>query len=310
MRNHTGKPSRRNRGAARSGGEVVMYFKQHNLGNFQEKTASEISIYYAGWQKCPPSHRGGCGIRDHYLMHYIVGGHGEFRQGNVTRRLGPGDGFLICPSVCSSYKSDPADPWEYFWIGFYGPGAKALLESADLSVAHPAFHYDRDNAVVDCLQSIVRSTSTSASVEYEALGYFYLMMSRLIEEYMTGSQSKGAASSDYYVEKAKEYIQCNYSRSLSVQEIASYVGLDRSQLFRLFKISTDYSPQQYLIHYRTAKACELIANTDLNFEEIAHSVGFEYSSYFFRQFKKRAGLTPSEYRQNILEMRAGERTGS
>lgn len=286
-----------------------MHFKQHNLGNFQEKTASEISIYYAGWQKCPPGHRGGGGIRDHYLMHYIVGGHGEFRQGNVTRRLGPGDGFLICPSTCASYKSDSARPWEYFWIGFYGPGAKALLDAANLSAEHPTFHYDRDHALIDCLQSIIRSTSTSASVEYEALGHFYLLMSRLIEAYLTVSREKEPTSADYYVGKAKKYIQCNYSRSLSVREIARYVGLDRSQLFRLFKISTDYSPQQYLIHYRTAKACELIANTDLNFEEIAHSVGFEYSSYFFRQFKKRAGLTPSEYRQNILGVRAGGPAG-
>ena len=286
-----------------------MHCTQQDSVCFQEKTSGDLSIYYAGWQKCPSGHRA-CGVRDHYLMHYIVRGRGEFRSGGVTRRLGAGDGFLICPSVCTSYRADTEDPWEYLWIGFYGPGAKALLDAADLSADHPVFHYDRDRAVVDCLQRIIRSTSTSAGIEYEALGHFYLLMSRLIEDYAARSQEKTAVPSDYYVEKAKQYIQCNYSRSLSVQEVARYVGLDRSQLFRLFKISTDYSPQQYLIHYRTSKACELIANTDLNFEEIAHSVGFEYSSYFFRQFKKRAGLTPSEYRQNIIEMRTGEHTGT
>jgi AraC-like DNA-binding protein len=280
-----------------------MLFKQNNLMNPAEKTAAELSVFYAGWQQCHAGHHIGYGVMAHYLMYYIVGGSGEYHIDGRIYKLSKGDGFIICPSACAFCRADPEDPWEYYWVGFSGPGAKMLLEAADLSVENLIFHYDRDDYIKDCLQSISKSTSTSASVEYEALGYFYLLMSRLVEQYKTTCRERLSASG-HYVEKAIQYIQCSYWKNLTINEVAKYVGLDRSHLFRLFKMNTDFSPQQYLINYRIAKACELIAKTSLNYEEIAHSVGFEYPSYFFRLFKKQAGITPSEYRQNALGERA------
>lgn len=284
-------------------GDEDTQFTQHNLMSSAEHTASELSIYYGGWHACAPGTHNGSSVKDHYLLYYIVRGSGEYHVDSVVYRLKAGDGFLICPSICTSCRADDDDPWEYYWVGFSGPGAKMLLEAANLSSKNPIFHYDGDDYIKECLQRISKSTNTFASIEYEALGYFYLMMSRLIENYIKSSRDK-VSSPDSYVKKAMKYIQCNYWRDISISEVSKFVGLDRSQLFRLFKLGTDYSPQQYLINYRISKACELITKTNLNFEEIAHSVGFEYPTYFFRLFKKQAGVTPSEYRQNSEDLRS------
>jgi len=233
----------------------------------------------------------------------VLNGSGEYNTHGKSYKLSKGDGFLITPSTCSSYKASADEPWEYLWVGFYGPGTKMLLEAANLSAENPVFHYDKDEYITECLKNISKSTCSSESVEYEAIGHFYLLMSRLIEQYILTS-SDNLTGGDSYVKKAIKYIQCNYWRNITINEIAKFIGLDRSQLFRLFKLNTDYSPQQYLMNYRFAKACELIAKTDHNFGEIAHSVGFEYPSYFFRLFKKQAGVTPSEYRQYSNELKS------
>ena len=59
---------------------------------------------------------------------------------------------------------------------------------------------------------------------------------------------------------------------------------------------TEMSPKQYFTFIRIKNACELIAQTDYPFIEIAKLTGYTESRYFSREFKKLTELTPSEYR--------------
>jgi AraC-like DNA-binding protein len=54
----------------------------------------------------------------------------------------------------------------------------------------------------------------------------------------------------------------------------------------------------YLKDYRLAMAARLLSASDASILEIAEDVGFESLSYFNRAFKKRYGMTPTQYRKN------------
>ena len=49
---------------------------------------------------------------------------------------------------------------------------------------------------------------------------------------------------------------------------------------------------------RLHKACTLLQNTDWTVSRIAKELGYESVNYFYRQFKKHIGITPSDYRKN------------
>ena len=87
-----------------------------------------------------------------------------------------------------------------------------------------------------------------------------------------------------------------------MEDIAYYVGISRSHLFRSFQHYMSRSPKEYLTEYRIKQACHLLRETDLSVSAIAYSVGFENNLYFSKAFRKQKGLSPSEYRKEKAKM--------
>ena len=73
-----------------------------------------LVVYNSGFQKCAPGYAWGPGVRDHYLIHYVVSGRGTLELEGRTFVLGPGDAFLIRPDVPARYAAAASDPWEYY----------------------------------------------------------------------------------------------------------------------------------------------------------------------------------------------------
>lgn len=80
----------------------------------------EMAIFNCGMEHCAPLHSWGPAVRDHYLIHLVVGGHGFYRVGEQEYSLGPGDLFLLRPGQLAGYMASEDDPWEYCWVGFNG----------------------------------------------------------------------------------------------------------------------------------------------------------------------------------------------
>jgi AraC-like DNA-binding protein len=99
------------------------------------------------------------------------------------------------------------------------------------------------------------------------------------------------------VQKSIEYISSNYSYPITVEDIASYVGLSRSHLFRSFETVLGLSPKEYLTDFRIKQSCYLLEHSDLSITAIANSIGFDNSLYFSKTFHQTKGLSPKEYRK-------------
>ncbi len=79
----------------------------------------DLMVYHYGHEKCKSEHYW-TGVRDHYLLHYIISGRGTFIYNNESYHLREGQGFLICPNTLSYYRAHKDEPWEYCWVGFHG----------------------------------------------------------------------------------------------------------------------------------------------------------------------------------------------
>ena len=98
------------------------------------------------------------------------------------------------------------------------------------------------------------------------------------------------------VQLMMQYIHENYNHELSLDEIASYIGIGKSTALNLFQRFLHITPVSYLIGYRLQAASWLLKNTNKKVKTIAYESGFRNVDYFCRLFKKRYHLTPSEYR--------------
>ena len=265
----------------------------------ETKPSTSLSVYQCGWQDCGPGHSYGPAIRDHYVIHYIIRGRGEYHADGKVYQLARGDGFLIVPNQSTFYRSDLEDPWEYFWVGFHGSEAKNLLEQANLNRESLIFHYDRDDMLRHHLASIHDVTKRKnclgqQAMEYAMIGYLYLFISCLIKENRSNS---GASQKQDYFARALRFIEENFSYDISVEDIASFVGVDRTYLYRIFIEQLSISPSRYLMDYRLNRAARMLAATDLSLKEAAYSVGFRDVAHFSRSFHKKYGMSPLKYRK-------------
>ena len=103
------------------------------------------------------------------------------------------------------------------------------------------------------------------------------------------------------VQLMMQYIHENYNHEMSLDEIASHIGISKSTALNLFQRFLHTTPVSYLIGYRLQAASWLLKNTNKKVKSIAYESGFHNVDYFCRLFKKRYHLTPSEYRCACLK---------
>jgi transcriptional regulator GlxA family with amidase domain len=96
---------------------------------------------------------------------------------------------------------------------------------------------------------------------------------------------------------AVELMEANVKEPISQPELASYVGLSRRQLQRLFQRHLGCTPSQQYLQIRLQRARELLHQTTLSLVEIASLTGFASSSHFSKCYKEIYGFSPSGERQ-------------
>lgn len=100
--------------------------------------------------------------------------------------------------------------------------------------------------------------------------------------------------------KVKRYIDKHYSENLTLKKIANEFYMNPVYLGQLFKKTYGTYFKDYLLTVRIEKAKKLLRQTDLRIYEVADQIGFSSPDYFVVQFEKMEGMTPSNYRQRII----------
>ncbi|GAF17274.1 LOW QUALITY PROTEIN: two-component response regulator YesN [Bacillus sp. JCM 19046] len=98
-------------------------------------------------------------------------------------------------------------------------------------------------------------------------------------------------------EKMIHYIHSNLDQSITLERCADDMHYNANYLGTVFKEETGQTFSEYAGHYRLKKAKDLLKHSELSIKVIAERVGYTNSQNFIRSFKKNAGLTPGQYRQ-------------
>lgn len=108
-------------------------------------------------------------------------------------------------------------------------------------------------------------------------------------------------SSDYdeLLLKAKEFIEKNFNKDITLEETAHYVGVSSYYFSKIFKSLVGKNYMDYVTDLRIEKAKDMMENTSESIKEICYEVGYNDPNYFSRVFKKVEGVTPSEYKSRL-----------
>ncbi|WP_138420550.1 response regulator [Aquibacillus sediminis] len=151
----------------------------------------------------------------------------------------------------------------------------------------------------------IKEMGFEADVE-TSLGHFETIMQykqaakahlQMIIERLGDWRSRGG---DAYFGQAREYLDNYYDKSISLEEVADWLGISSYYLSKLFKDKYQVTFIEYLTAKRLQKAKELLLDQTVPLKEIALSIGYKDPNYFSRVFKKETGTSPSEYRKKYL----------
>lgn len=110
------------------------------------------------------------------------------------------------------------------------------------------------------------------------------------------------APEDSIIFSIKDYISKNYANeALSIKEISDHVFLSTSYVCTYFKSQTGQTLNQYLTDYRMNIAMQLLEDARYQITDISSKVGYSNGNYFSKSFRKYTGMSPSKYREKMLE---------
>ncbi|MCB1165930.1 MAG: helix-turn-helix domain-containing protein [Leptospiraceae bacterium] len=109
---------------------------------------------------------------------------------------------------------------------------------------------------------------------------------------------------DLEIKKAQEFLEKEFASEVSLERLASRVGLSGRSFKRRFKKATGDTPSAYLQRLRIEWARDRLARTEDSIEAITYAVGYENAGFFRALFKRYTGTTPFQYRRKHSRIRA------
>ena len=233
------------------------------------------------------------------VIHYVTKGYGTFKFNGKVFNLKQGDIFILLKGMQVEYVASIDDPWEYYWIGFSGSNANEYLNRTSITNSCVA-NCEENSKIPQIILNMCEISKTynpSRSDDILLLKELYSLLYALIEEFPKPFEYKDKELHTY-IQDALNFINSNYMHSITVQEIADYVNLSRSYLYKMFIKNLGISPQRYLINLRMYKATLLLKGTKFPIGEVANSVGYSDSLLFSKTFSKHFSMSPLNYRNN------------
>jgi AraC-like DNA-binding protein len=102
------------------------------------------------------------------------------------------------------------------------------------------------------------------------------------------------------INKICTYTLSNYTKDITLEEVASLSNLSITSFCRYFKLMTKKTYYDFLIEIRVSHACRFLIENKLPTEMICFNCGFNNVSNFYRHFKKVTGMTPLDYKRKYL----------
>lgn len=120
---------------------------------------------------------------------------------------------------------------------------------------------------------------------------------------VTGSEEKKQDKNNGFAERFRAYIEQHYEKDIPLEEISAVFQLTPTYFSNLVKETTGDSFSRNLIEVRMKKARAMLQETDCRIYEIARKTGYEDVKYFNRVFKRENGITPMQFRDELMKLR-------
>jgi len=250
---------------------------------------------------------------------YVAEGSGEHRYSHGKyHEIKPGDVFIIEPNVEHAYRVGPEERLIIYNVLFIPSLLKAELDTllavtpfVDFFYVEPLLRNDvrfNTRLTLQRKQQIQMRVSLDRLIleqKNKALGYQILIKTEMIQLFVFLSRcyqqmdfpTKTQTSDEKTIHTIREFIHRYFAQPLTLEQISHICDMSPSTFSVKFKSHTGQTMIEYRNEIRLNMAKEALLGTDQKIIGVAQEVGFDDVSFFNKQFKKKFGLSPGEFRK-------------
>lgn len=246
---------------------------------------------------------------DHYTMGYTVSGDRLFISTERIRKIHGGDSGIFKPHIYHRNCSISDIPYDRYVLKIRIETFQPILDiigekELDALCSNPLHFSPQCQKTVHAMYEEMLQEYNRGAPQSQLLltGMFYRLFFYQYENHIPAEYDEHTLSFhkfDERIHNALVFVENNLIHGVSIEEAAAHAALSPSHFSRLFKNITGTSFSDYLIDTRLQQAQVLLGNGELSIGEIASRIGISNGNYLCTLFKKKYGITPTDYRNEI-----------
>lgn len=263
--------------------------REHNMPlNVQMAgTTKPVADYYA--DIVATDYEEGC-----YQFEYVTDGKGYITIEGKTTPVIKGDFFFINKYVHRILSSDRENPLQKIFVCVSGEFIDGIIKA-----------YEMDLPLLVCKTDVSQYITEIIRISKEAPGFQGDVLDKIGDEILKlvrkifHEKNRSAVSerNNNIAESIMFYIQSNFTRKFSIEDMTNAFFICKTQLIKQFKNHYGTTPMKYTQQKRIEASKHYLASTDMPITKIYESVGFSDPKYFSLAFKASTGMSPRDYRK-------------
>lgn len=245
-----------------------------------------------------PTHRPK-GRLDYQLL-YIASGRAHFYFDGKPTVVEAGNMVLYRPKEEQRYYYYGADQTEVYWVHFTGNNVKNILRKYGISdntrIIYTGISIEYKNLFMSMIEEL---NLQRISYEEMLVNYFIILLIHLHRLTLQKPRKKNLQNMNE-MEQAAQFFRMHYNKPISIENYAASHNMSISWFIQNFRQYANTTPAQYIQSLRVTNAKMLLETTSYNITEISNLVGYENPLYFSRFFRKQCGMSPSQFRKQLV----------
>lgn len=237
-------------------------------------------------------------VINRFTLHFVFEGKGSFNGQPVQA----GNVFIAPQKEKHTIIQDKNEPMTYGWIGLSGTELENQISLLHLSEMPMITTFQNIDVIHKIFLDTIYTEHPNVDLESYLFAKFHEIMA-YCNPVVQQSTSQEDLRVDLYFSEILNYIETNYSKAITVSDIAKAVHISSSYIHRICKQKADSTPIDLVNKKRMSVAKSMLSNSEASIGEISLFVGFSNPNAFSKFFTKHCGISAQAFRQQQIEKR-------
>ena len=232
-------------------------------------------------------------VLNEFQFLYIMKGEGHICTSHEETSLREGSFVVLVPGEWHWYRPKNETGWIEYWVGFDGTYPRMLRDCGFLGPELKIYSIGLRDSIIGYFNRILEGVANESPGFQQIVSSLIPLIYAEAQSYASGPAIE-ARGKDLF-EKITVIFKANLYGTLDMEALASSLNLNYATFREEFKLYTGLSPYQYFLQMKINRAKELLSDGNLSVKEISYKLSFDNPYYFSRLFKKKTGVSPSQW---------------